>query len=481
MSDESGQKGGGKPPRPGTSAGTSGDVAGADTPSQQPGSATQQGSPQPVTGAIPGAGRDDASPNPGPQGAAHAGGAAPAQSPDDPASPQVQLQLSPLSIQAAALVKCIDRLSNIFWISFAGTFLSIFFTSLNQLNANAASDHIFLGEYQVPKSILPVAAVGFAVFVFWLTANRLKVLQDALHSTVLPAVAVHEIFRLNPPVLHVFQTDNLRTWSPTSGVNVFIMNWAVFFGNSAALTWSSALQQGAYFGQFNPTQLVVYVLFIVAVIVYGTRAIIPPMRSIIGALHDVPFRLGWPRQVMALVLAAAVFAINQWDQVQAPGDQSGEMIGPVFANAIDGETLFLGGSELKLFGIDAVEDGQVCQDAAGDDYACGRQATQALQSLLQQHLVVCLPFFAIGENRLVAHCEVVPGGEFEPLSPLRFVEEHRPNNLSRLMVAKGHALAVGVGARLFGAEQDQAQRLRQGIWQGSFQPPSTWRRQSGNP
>ena len=165
-----------------------------------PASGTQDGHPPPAAASV--------------QQAPQAEGRAPGRG-----SPGVQLQLSPLSIQAAALVKCIDGLSNIFWISFAGTFLSIFFASLNQLDANAASDHIFLGEYQVPKSILPLAAVAFALFVFWLTANRLKVLNDALHTTVLPADAVHEIIRLNPPVLHVFQNDSLRHFSPASGVN----------------------------------------------------------------------------------------------------------------------------------------------------------------------------------------------------------------------------------------------------------------------
>ena len=404
-----------------------------------------------------------------------------AQTPERSRSPRVQLQLSPLSIQAAALVKCIDGLSNIFWISFAGTFLSIFFASLNRLEANAAADHIFLGDYQVPKSILPLAAVAFAVFVFWLTANRLKVLQHALHTTVLPVEAMHEIFRLNPPVLHVFQIDNMQRWSPASGVNVFIMNWAVFFGNSMALTWSSALQQGAYFGQFSPTLLAGYLVLIVAVIVYGTRSIIPPMRSILGTLHDVRFRLGWPRHVLAVALAGAVFVVNQWDQVQSSGEQSGDMLGPTIANAIDGETLFLGGAEVKLFGIDTVEDDQVCQDSSGADYPCGRRATRALQALVQADPVVCLRLFAISEYRIVANCEVVRDGEFVPVAPIDFMDQHRPDNLSRMMVVEGHAVAIGVGKRYFGAEQNEAQALRQGIWQGSFQPPSAWRRRAGQP
>ncbi len=442
--------------------------------------------PQQSSDGDPARGDRDASPSPGTQDESGSTTSIDdAQQADssaaDHASQAVQLQLRPLSIQAAALVKCIDGLSNIFWISIAGTVLSIFFASLNQLDTNAASDHIFLGEYQVPKSILPLAAVAFALFVFWLTANRLKVLDDALHTTVLPAEAVHEIFRLNPPVLHVFQIDNLERFAPASGVNVFIVNWAIFFGNSVSLTWSSTLQQGAYFGQFKPTMLAIFLLLIVAVNVYGSRTIIPPMRSILGTLHGVEFRLGRARIAVALALAAVVFVIGQRQQFESPGDQPGDLLGPIIANAIDGETLYIGGAEVKLFGIDTVEGNQVCQDGKGLDYPCGRRATQALQALVQDDPVVCLPLFAIGDNRIVANCEIAPDGEVAPTSPIEIMEQFRPNNLSRLMVADGHAVAVGIGTRFFGAEQIRAQESRNGIWQGSFQPPGYWRRQSGQP
>ncbi|MCY3641698.1 MAG: hypothetical protein OXH37_11850, partial [Gammaproteobacteria bacterium] len=60
-------------------------------------------------------------------------------------------QISPLSIQAAALVRSIESLSSVFWIGFGGTFLSMLFAGLSQLEVNAATDYIYLGEYQVPK------------------------------------------------------------------------------------------------------------------------------------------------------------------------------------------------------------------------------------------------------------------------------------------------------------------------------------------
>ena len=75
--------------------------------------------------------------------------------------------INPLSVQASSLVRSIDALSNIFWLCFLGFFLSIFFAGLSQLEVNTYTDYIFLGEYQVPKAILPLASLSFAVFAFW--------------------------------------------------------------------------------------------------------------------------------------------------------------------------------------------------------------------------------------------------------------------------------------------------------------------------
>ncbi len=301
-----------------------------------------------------------------------------------------QTQLSPLSIQAASLVRSIEGLSNIFWISIGGTFLSIFFAGLSQLDANATTDHIYLGEYQVPRSILPLASLAFAMFTFWMTANRLNMLAFVLSSTRLPVDMVHEIFHLNPPVLHVFEKNNADTWSPFAGVSVLIFNWSVFFGNSIALTLATAAQQGASFADFDLPLLALYALITVALVVYGVRAIFPPLRRILGVLHGVDFQVGWARQVLAVLIMVGVYGANSTD-LFSDVEQQDDLLGPSIANAIDGDTLFMLGAEVELFGIDAVERDQTCQDSTGADYPCGRVAMQALQSLVQHNDVICNP------------------------------------------------------------------------------------------
>ena len=385
-------------------------------------------------------------------------------------------QISPLSIQAAALVRSIESLSSVFWIGFGGTFLSMLFAGLSQLEANAATDYIYLGEYQVPKSILPLISVGFAGFTFWLTGNRMTMLSHALQRSHLPQSTVHEIFRLNPPVLNIFDADNAKPWKATTGINVFIINWSIFFGNSLALIWSSALQQGASFGDFDLALLALYLALTILVLAYARSATRLPLVEIHRILHSHSLRVTWPRYLVAGGIVAAVFTINHWDQLDAPAEQADNLLGPAPGNAIDGGTLLLRGVEVQLFGMDAVEADQVCQDAEGADYPCGRRATHALQTLLQEDAVVCFPLFAVNENRVVAVCELTEEGAEVPSSPIAFMREGRERNLSRVMIAKGHALSVGIGSQYFSADQDEAQRQRIGIWQGSFQPPSAWRR-----
>jgi len=396
-----------------------------------------------------------------------------------PRSPEGDLeptqQLSPLSIQAAALVRSIESLSNIFWISIGGTFLTIFFSGLSRLEVNATTDYIYLGEYQVPKSILPLASLLFSLFAFWLSANRLHMLSQVLATTRLPRTMVHEIFHLNPPVLHVFDRNNADRWAPFSGFSVLTIIWAVFFGNSIALTLSSAAQQGASFAEFDAPLLSLYALLTVVAVVYGVRAFVPPLRRIIGILHGLDFHFGWPRVTAAFAVMLLVAGLNNINQIFSPSEQQDDLLGPGIANAIDGNTLFMLGTEIKMFGIDAMQPDQICQNAAGEDYPCGRLATQALQALVQERTIVCLPLFALAEHRVVGTCRIISDDRPTPTRPEDFLTGDQPNDLSRLQVLNGHALGVGIGGDLLEAEQNQAQAQRKGIWQGSFTPPWLWR------
>ncbi len=384
-------------------------------------------------------------------------------------------QVQPLSIQAASLIRSIDALSTIFWISIGGTILTILFAGLNQLASNVAADSIFIGEYRIPKSILPVASLGFAAFVFWLTSNRLRMLEQVLGESHLPYQTVKEIFTLNPPVLNIFHPDNHRPFKMSTGSSVLLINWSIFFGNSIAFTLSSAVQQGASISDFDLPELTLFGLATVAVITYGVRAIDGPLDDILERLHGSTFKFGWARVLLAIALIVSVAGINNVDQFRNPSNQSDGLLGPAIASAIDGETLFVNGIEVQLIGIDAMEPDQMCMDRDGADYACGRAATRELQRLLAGQTIVCLPLFAVSKSRIVGSCNLLPVQAVAPANRDAFIASDRRNSLSGRMVRAGHALAVGIGRQYLEQEALLARQERVGVWQGSFEPPWSYR------
>ncbi|WP_188052316.1 thermonuclease family protein [Aureimonas fodinaquatilis] len=142
------------------------------------------------------------------------------------------------------------------------------------------------------------------------------------------------------------------------------------------------------------------------------------------------------------------------------------MQGP--ANAMDGDTIVLEGTQkfVRLFGIDAPELNQPCQDADNRPYMCGIDAAHFLQSLLAQAKYVrCQPHQDDSYGRIVAACSV------------------NGIEIGAEMVRHGWALDYTKysGGR-FKALEASARQRKVGIWAGSFVEPYLWRRQNaGNP
>jgi endonuclease YncB( thermonuclease family) len=90
----------------------------------------------------------------------------------------------------------------------------------------------------------------------------------------------------------------------------------------------------------------------------------------------------------------------------------------------DGDSFRIGGERYRLQDIDAPELHQMCKDAGGREWACGRRAREELRKLLSRG-VTCAPITRDRFGRLVATCE--------------------------------------------------ARAQRRGIWAGSFETPRQWR------
>lgn len=127
------------------------------------------------------------------------------------------------------------------------------------------------------------------------------------------------------------------------------------------------------------------------------------------------------------------------------------------ASVIDGDTIEIHGTRIRLFGIDAPENGQSCT-VQGKAFRCGQAAAFALSNKIGSQVVDCHPKDTDRYGRTVAVCLV--GGE----------------DINGWMVAQGWALAYRYYSADYVSQEERASKERIGIWQGEFEPSWNWRR-----
>lgn len=122
----------------------------------------------------------------------------------------------------------------------------------------------------------------------------------------------------------------------------------------------------------------------------------------------------------------------------------------------DGDTLTLAGERLRLRGIDAPELSQTCR-RNGLEYACGRRAREALETLIAGRALSCSGRQRDRYERLLVTCTA---GRVE---------------INRAMVEQGWALAYGG----YAAAESRASARGVGLWAGPFERPQEWRVRHG--
>lgn len=124
---------------------------------------------------------------------------------------------------------------------------------------------------------------------------------------------------------------------------------------------------------------------------------------------------------------------------------------------VDGDSFFLGASEVRMKGIDAPEGRQTCQ-RQGRDWRCGEDAKRELARLIGNQPIRCDVHSKDQHGRLLATCFSKSG-----------------QNLNAQMVASGMAVAFGA----YQSEERQARSASRGLWGAQFDRPQDWRRQNG--
>ena len=126
------------------------------------------------------------------------------------------------------------------------------------------------------------------------------------------------------------------------------------------------------------------------------------------------------------------------------------------ATAIDGDTLELGGQRIRLFGMDAVEALQNCE-RDGEAWACGRDASLALNAIIEGRSLQCERRDVDRYGRIVAVCW------------------RDGQDIGRAMVRMGLAVALPEFSHDYVSDERQAETGGVGIWAGSFERPEHFR------
>jgi endonuclease YncB( thermonuclease family) len=127
------------------------------------------------------------------------------------------------------------------------------------------------------------------------------------------------------------------------------------------------------------------------------------------------------------------------------------------ARVVDGDTIWIGETKIRLHGIDAPEMKQTCRTSKGKEQLCGQLAKQALQRLIQGQDITCKGDERDRYGRLIAVCYT------------------GPYDLNAKMVRQGWALAYRRYSMDYVDDENAAKVARKGLWRGEFVPPWEWR------
>jgi endonuclease YncB( thermonuclease family) len=162
-------------------------------------------------------------------------------------------------------------------------------------------------------------------------------------------------------------------------------------------------------------------------------------------------------KIIALVLVLGlVLLINHYCSFQP------EPFGPdAHIVSIDGDSLrAANGAEYRLFGIDAPELKQTCEEANGKTWLCGRAAKAKLTTLMKGGNVMCEEKDKDPYGRVVAVCSA-----------------EGVLDLGEAMVLAGYAIDLASQGNPYAQAETEAREGKRGIWRGTFEEPAKWRQE----
>lgn len=129
------------------------------------------------------------------------------------------------------------------------------------------------------------------------------------------------------------------------------------------------------------------------------------------------------------------------------------------ARAKDGDSMLVGRTEVRLFGVDAPEFDQSC-NRSRQTWACGAEAADRLSRLVTGKEVRCIAVSIDQYGRTLGRCMV------------------GSTDVNRTLVATGYAVAYRRYSSDYVSAEEGAKLNRRGVWAGTFEMPSAYRNEA---
>jgi endonuclease YncB( thermonuclease family) len=163
------------------------------------------------------------------------------------------------------------------------------------------------------------------------------------------------------------------------------------------------------------------------------------------------------QRLVALALVVGFIAVGLHSLSANEGRSAHPLTGQ--ADVVDGDTIVIAGTRIRLEGIDAPEAGQICGRRLMGTWSCGTEATRALARLVEGKELGCESHGLDKYGRVLGVCFL--GRE----------------NVNAWMVRQGYAWAFIKYSSSFVKEEAEARREGAGIWQGDAVPAWEYREQ----
>ena len=131
----------------------------------------------------------------------------------------------------------------------------------------------------------------------------------------------------------------------------------------------------------------------------------------------------------------------------------------------DGDTIKIRKEKIRLFGIDAPEMKQICNDENNNPYACGHVSKKFLSDLLY-----------IQNSGKQVYCYYSERDKYKRTIGDCYIGANNKIGINYSMVFYGQAVAYTRYSEKYLDAQDDAKSFKLGLWPGTFVLPEEWRK-----